>query len=249
MLSVFTLRLSAGMIACLLLVSPAQVNPRFFRTHFLTAFGLAGVVLIFLPPIDNAWTVRGLLIAAMTIAFFCYISFSLENAPGGVLLASSDTALLMAALLLLGSDVAPWSAGAFALLGDLSSAALLGTALSAMLMGHMYLIAPTMTLAPLYRMLGALGVALLCRVLVDGFALGFWTQEHSFGKVAMDLKLWLAVRWPVGLVGPLVLTWMAWQTARMRSTQSATGILYVVVILCFLGELTSLLLRDSGMTL
>ena len=46
----------------------------------------------------------------------------------------------------------------------------------------------------------------------------------------------------LGFVAPLVLGWMAWQTARIRSTQSATGILYVVVIFCFLGELTSLLL-------
>ena len=42
---------------------------------------------------------------------------------------------------------------------------------------------------------------------------------------------------------------MAWRTARIRSTQSATGILYVVVIFCFLGELTSQLLRGTGMTL
>jgi hypothetical protein len=38
---------------------------------------------------------------------------------------------------------------------------------------------------------------------------------------------------------------MAWQSARIRSTQSATGILYVVVIFCFLGELTSQLLLGS----
>jgi hypothetical protein len=38
---------------------------------------------------------------------------------------------------------------------------------------------------------------------------------------------------------------MAWQTARLRSTQSATGILYVVVICCFFGELTGQVLRDS----
>jgi hypothetical protein len=38
---------------------------------------------------------------------------------------------------------------------------------------------------------------------------------------------------------------MAWETARIRSTQSATGILYVVVILSFLGELTSQLLREK----
>ena len=59
-----------------------------------------------------------------------------------------------------------------------------------------------------------------------------------------------AVRWGLGFVGPLVLGWMAWETARIRSTQSATGILYVVVIFCFLGELTSqLLLSKTGFTL
>jgi hypothetical protein len=38
---------------------------------------------------------------------------------------------------------------------------------------------------------------------------------------------------------------MAWETAKIRSTQSATGILYVVVIVCFLGELTGQLLFDK----
>jgi hypothetical protein len=56
------------------------------------------------------------------------------------------------------------------------------------------------------------------------------------------------VRWLLGFLGPLALTWMAWQTAKIHSTQSATGILYVVVIFCFLGELTSLLLRDTRVT-
>ena len=50
------------------------------------------------------------------------------------------------------------------------------------------------------------------------------------------------MRWAVGFAGVLGLTWMAWRTARIRSTQSATGILYVVVIFCFLGELTGQLL-------
>jgi hypothetical protein len=54
----------------------------------------------------------------------------------------------------------------------------------------------------------------------------------------------------MGFVGPLGLGWMAWRCARIRSTQSASGILYVVVVFCFLGELTSLLLRgDPGVTL
>ena len=53
-----------------------------------------------------------------------------------------------------------------------------------------------------------------------------------------DLWLWLPVRWLVGFAGPLLLGWMAWRCAGIRSTQSATGILYVVVVLVFIGELT-----------
>src|SRR5262249_29320014 len=119
----------------------------------------------------------------------------------------------------------------------------------AMLMGHNYLVAPSMSLVPLYRLLGALAVALVLRLVVEGYALGSWTSEHSLANLTPDATLWLPVRWGVGLVAPAVLCWMAWPTARSRSTQSATGILYVVVIFCFLGELTGQLLRGDGVTL
>ncbi len=49
----------------------------------------------------------------------------------------------------------------------------------------------------------------------------------------------------LGLILPALLTWMAWETARIRSTQSATGILYVVTIIVFLGELLSMLLAEK----
>jgi hypothetical protein len=40
---------------------------------------------------------------------------------------------------------------------------------------------------------------------------------------------------------------MAWKTATIRSTQSATGILYVVVILTFLGELIGQVLLGNDL--
>ena len=248
MLSVFTLRLAAGMSACLLLLSPSTINPRYFRTHFLTILALAGVALIFVPTDVINWMIRGLLLASMVVAFAGSISFSLENAPAGMVLAVVQTMLLAASLGTLDLALPPTAVGALILIGDATSALLLGATMSAMLMGHLYLIASTMSLAPLLRLLGVAGVALLLNVVVDGVALVCWTQTHSFSKVGNDTLLWLPVRWLVGFAGPLVLGWMAWQTARIRSTQSATGILYVVVILCFLGELTGLLLRDSGLT-
>jgi hypothetical protein len=133
--------------------------------------------------------------------------------------------------------------------GDVTSAALLGAAVTAMLMGHSYLIAPGMSMTPLLRLIGAIGVAALARMAVDGYALARWTTAHPFSSLGNDFLLWLPLRWGLGFVGPLVLGGMAWQAARIRSTQSATGILYVVVVFCSLGELTGLLLRAAGVTL
>ena len=62
--------------------------------------------------------------------------------------------------------------------------------------------------------------------------------------------LLLPVRWLVGVGAPLVFGGMAYSAARIRSTQSATGILYVVVVCGFLGELLGLVLtRQTGLPL
>jgi hypothetical protein len=125
----------------------------------------------------------------------------------------------------------------------------LGSATTAMLMGHSYLIAPAMSIAPLLRLLIALGASLAVRVGLAFLGLWLWNASRS-GPLESDIWLWLPTRWLLGLVGPLALGWMAWETARIRSTQSATGILYVVVIVCYLGELTSqLLVEKTGMLL
>src|SRR5262249_54375253 len=111
------------------------------------------------------------------------------------------------------------------------------------LVGHFYLIAPAMSLAPLLRLLRALFAAGLVRLAVAGAGLWHWTADPSL--VNLETALWLVPRWGVGLVGPLALGWMAWEAAKIRSTQSATGILYVAVIFCFLGEMTGLLLLNK----
>jgi hypothetical protein len=235
------------MMACLLILSPAQTArpapgqkpfapPRVFRIHFLTVLALACAALLLLRA-QAGWEVLALLGAAMALAFLGSASWSLERSPGGVTLIVLTAAVLTAALVVREPS---WPR----LAGSLSSALLLGVALSAMLMGHSYLTAPGMSLAPLYRLLAALALTLLLRLGVEAAALGFWTARHQSGKVTGDEVLWLPVRWLVGFVAPGVLCWMAYLTARIRSTQSATGILYVVVIFCFLGELTGLLLRE-----
>lgn len=247
MLAIFALRLAAGAIACLFLLPPAIINPRFFRTHFLTALALAGVALVCVRD-SAAWPLLAALGSALVLSFFGSMVWGLEGAPGGRTFIALTALALAAALALLELSLPHSLPLALILLGDLTSAALLGSALTAMLLGHSYLIAPTMSLKPLMRLLAALALAALARLAVDGYALGIWTVAQASVTLNSDAVLWLPLRWLLGFLAPLGLDWMAWRTARIRSTQSATGILYVVVIFCFLGELTSQLLRGTGMT-
>jgi hypothetical protein len=239
MLAIFCLRLAAGLLGALWLLSPSQVNPRFYRTHFLTALGLAAVALVFLR--DQASLALGTALGGgMLLAFLGSVAWSLDRAPAGRSLIALTTLAFVTALGLARTTQEPGDAS-WLLAADLSSAALLGIATTAMLMGHSYLIAPTMSLTPLLRLLAALFVVTVLRMAVAGTGLWFWTAEHSLSKLD-EVTLWLPLRWGLGFLAPLVLGWMAWQAAVIRSTQSATGILYVVVIFCFLGELTSQLL-------
>src|SRR5436309_3373993 len=56
------------------------------------------------------------------------------------------------------------------------------------------------------------------------------------GLSGQGIFFWFRLLW--GLAVPLVLAAMALHCARQRSNQSATGILYVVVVGTFIGEIT-----------
>jgi hypothetical protein len=261
MLATFCLRLACGMAAALLLLPPNVVNPRFYRVQFLTVLGLTALAAVALSDVANVWLWLALGLSA-AVAFAGSIVWSLDGAPGGRIAEFLGAATTTIALISTSIAIPPPPANTgdvtrieapasmpLRLTDELASAAVLGAATTAMLMGHSYLIAPSMSLTPLLRLVAALMTATFLRMGLAGAGLWFWTAGHGFDSLD-ETALWLPVRWGVGLFAPLVLDWMAWQTTRIRSTQSATGILYVVVIFCFLGELTSqLLLRNTGFVL
>jgi hypothetical protein len=87
------------------------------------------------------------------------------------------------------------------------------------------------------------------RSALAGFTFWVWLEKaRAYGPaIGTVTPLFLVVRFGVGLIGPAVATWMTWQTIRIRSTQSATGILYIAMILVLFGELTAMVLsRDFG---
>jgi hypothetical protein len=243
LLVTFCLRLACGLLASLLLI-PASVHPRFFRTQFLIALALTTGTAAVLWRESGVWLWLSLG-GAIAFAFLGSLAWSLDGAPGGRTLIVLDLIAVAAALGVTAAGDRDAAGPAWLQIGDqVTSAALLGTATTAMLVGHSYLLAPTMAVTPLLRMLGALFATLLLRMVMAG--VWSWTTGTGSSNLESDTIIWLLLRWGLGLVGPLVLGWMAWQSARIRSTQAATGILYVVVIFCFLGELSSQLLMAAS---
>ena len=125
----------------------------------------------------------------------------------------------------------------------------MGSTLTAMLLGHQYLTAPSMTIDPLKRVLVMMAWALVVRLAFAG--MGMWATRMvdlspAFPPGAPNIGTILAVRWGVGFVAFAVATWMTWRTVQIRSTQSATGILYITMIFVLFGELTSLVLAEPG---
>jgi hypothetical protein len=123
------------------------------------------------------------------------------------------------------------------------SGLVLGVTLAAMLLGHWYLNAPGMALAPLKCLVIAMGVVIGLQAIVCGAgAILDWQSSSQQSTIHWML---LAVRWLFGIVLAMVCTVMSWQTLKIPNTQSATGILYVAVIATFLGELVSLMLTSQ----
>ena len=72
--------------------------------------------------------------------------------------------------------------------------------------------------------------------------------KRDLGLNDTQFGLLVGTRWFVGLIVPAVFVYMAHDCIRRRSTQSATGILYVAGVLVFIGELVALhLTRETGL--
>ena len=126
----------------------------------------------------------------------------------------------------------------------LTSAAMLGGACTAMILGHWYLVIPSLQVSHLQSIVKVHIASMAARVVVVGaavwFAIASWQPESgapSFRHYIMSVDgifFWQRVLF--GLAGPAVLSYLTWETAKIRSTQSATGILYVDFFTVVVGE-------------
>lgn len=239
MLADFALRLAGGLAAMLLVTSWRSVPLLFFRTHCQVILGLlvlAGLDLSRATP-DRAGL--GVVIGLAVLAYFASVAWGLGiprvAVPLSVLIAAGSVGLMVFA-----SQSGMPSVWGLNAAGRVASAFLMGSTLTAMLLGHYYLTAPAMSIDPLKRFVLCMGGALVIRGLLG--AIGVWEWWNGYAASHSVSALWLASRWGVGFAGPVVATSLAWRTVQMRSTQSATGILYTAMIMVLFGELTALIL-------
>jgi protein NrfD len=135
---------------------------------------------------------------------------------------------------------------------DLTSVLLLGAAASAMILGHYYLVVLDLPITALRRLTVLLVSGLLLRSVVVAIALAVGDAGAYQDLSAVAAGLWspdgvfVWMRLLFGLAGPLSLLWFIWKTVEIRSTQSATGILYVQLFLVLSGELLAKYLRVAA---
>ena len=112
-----------------------------------------------------------------------------------------------------------------------------------MILGHWYLVLPSMDVSLLQRVVKFHIATAVVRIVVVGAviaaALASWQSPSGagFDRYLVSIEavfLWQRVLF--GLAGPVVLAWLTWETAKIQSTQSATGILYVDFFTVIVGE-------------
>lgn len=236
----FAIRLGGGLAGVLAATPWRAVPPRFFRTHCQIILGLATLAsLVAARPPADPWAF-GLAVASAALAFVATLAWGLGLPRVGVPASAAIAGVSGVAL-------AASATGALDAASRLASSFLLGATLTAMLLGHYYLTAPAMSIEPLKRFVRFMAVGLALRAALAGAALVVLFGGESSGVPVPTL--FLAIRWGMGIVGVGLATALTWKTVQIRSTQSATGILYIAMTLLLFGELSSLILsRDLRLT-
>jgi hypothetical protein len=255
---------AAGMLAALLLAPFQELRRLFFAVNAGLALGLLALGTAWRPALsfagvhgrapDGAGDLAGagaLLAIGLTVAHIATLYLPARGQGRGFLVAASLAALATTALD--GWRAARGAAGAWWFgASALAAAALLGSVIVAMILGHWYLVRWSLPAGHLVRyslvMAWAVGLraALLAAALLAFGAASPGGLRGHLAALAIERAVFFWPRIAFGIVGPAVFAYMVYETARIRSTQSATGILYIAVIFVLMGEFLARYLSVAG---
>lgn len=230
-----------------------QVTSGFFRIQLLIVMGLSMLAILTMGQLtaDSGERLSGQLLlearVASGIGLGCaYVGsmlWLLDRRRAGTVAMLCVMIATMASLICSrgGLTALATFAGAFHFLSSFATAGVLGGAVTGMLLGHWYLTAPTMSIAPLKTLSWYFAAAIVLRLAVS--AMGWMMGGQNLHGGAQ--WTWFALRWLAGILGPLAISIMALRILRYRNTQAATGVLFAGVILTFIGEMSASLLYSE----
>jgi protein NrfD len=234
-LGLFLLESGAGTALLLLFFPPATLGKGFFSLHAAIAAVFVGLALL-LRPAGLSVEISGGSAALLGV----YALAAQAGRPGlarPLLLAGGGGAAwaaAMVALLAPRGEGGPWTV-ASGLLGGL----FFGAVLLTMNLGHWYLVSRSLPFRLLARGATLFAGLAAARALLLGAAFAVNPRPEGLqALLSLDrdaLFFLFRVLW--GLAGPLALSYFIWRTARMRSNQAATGLLYVALVFVLIGEL------------
>jgi hypothetical protein len=125
--------------------------------------------------------------------------------------------------------------------GALLGALLLGSVLLTMNLGHWYLVSRSLPLRLLFRAAVAYTTLAAARAIyLAAMAAAPPNRQGWAALTSLERDgLFFLFRIVWGIVGPVALSYFIFQTARMKSNQAATGLLYVALVFVLIGELLS----------
>lgn len=257
MISTFLYSLAGGMLLILATGRPDQIAWKFLRLMGLLVFALAAVNLTWAlraagwrsgQSDDTSLLFAGVLaLGAVGVVMIAplasrhRIAFRLFSAVGGL---AGLTAACTTAFTGLGETLASPLAQAMVIISQMLGGLLLGSITIAWLLGHAYLTATKMTIAPLrhFSRLLSWAIAMRCLFLLCSLAIAWIVGSGGEAPFVLALQnswLVLTMRVGVGLVAVGVFAYLVSDCVRLRATQSATGILYFASIFAYVGELAS----------
>jgi hypothetical protein len=230
--------LAAGGLVSLALIPPGEVSRGFFRfsAALYAALIAAGVTVGSRGPVGVP-ALACFAAAGLTGAIVAVRAIPLSGAGRPALALAALTAV--AGTLCdsaLGADPASRALGGAA---AVASAMLLGSVITAMVLGHWYLVMPALPPDPLLRLTRVYAGSVLARAASAAAIVGLHYAVSGGRPLARLLDSagpLVGARLLFGLVAPGVLALMALPTVRVRDTQPATGMLYVACVLVLVGE-------------
>lgn len=251
MIAQFALRLICGMSLMWAVMPRRDVTSGFFRIQMLVVLGLSVLAALTLgqfisadsPAMISDTTSR---IACGVLAGLAYVGsimWTLERRKAGsaiaIAIAAASSVLLLVTTV--DTELIATADGCIGIFSEFATSLVLGANMVGMLLGHWYLTSPTMSIQPLFRLNAFVGISGALRLIVSAISLVLYLSLLT----SNTQWVWLSMRWIAGVAGPLAVFVMVHKILKYKNTQSATGVLFVGVILTFLGEMAATLLHHD----